>query len=637
MVKRPIRIVGVSGFAGDPPAAMKRNAEAGPVDAIIGDYLAEFNLAINAIASKRGQHPGWEQTFMDGTKETLSLIHEKRMKLVTNGGALNPKGAAQEIKRWIEERGLDLKVACVEGDNVTSEVQAMVAREHFPHLDGENENVGSNPSKSEVQYLRDREIISANCYLGSRAITAALNDGADIVVCGRVADASPVMGLAAWWHGWAETDYDALAGALVAGHLIECSGYSTGGNFSGFQDYDFDHLTDIGFPVAELAHDGSAVLTKQESLPGLVNVEVIACQFLYELQGSVYLNSDVKALLSDITMTQIGKDRVEVRGVRGAPPPPTTKCAIFWVDGYQCEYMIAMTGSPGNCRAKADLFRHQTDYRLKKAGLLDRLITYEVQEYGTPATDARTQFSGTAFLRIFIQAPTPELVVQVIRSHMSIGLEHFSGYHSTIMTNPSQAVPRPFLGYYPGLYRQSDLHLKVSHVTADGTTTRETRIDAPRETQPLATPESYDPDRPTPLADFGESRSMEFGQAVLARSGDKGGNINVGFLPRSHGQDTTDRETQARHWQWLRSFLTLDKMKELMGEDWKREYSIERVEFPGIKAVHFVIYGILGRGVTSSPVLDNLGKGFADYIRGRHVNVPLAFLPTSRIDADQKL
>lgn len=620
MCKRPIRIVGVSGFAGDPPAAMKRNAEAGPIDAIIGDYLAEFNLAINAIAAKQGKHPGWEQTFMDGTKDTLELIDRKRLKLVSNGGALNPRNAAEELKKWIVEKNYNLNVAYVEGDNVTKEVRERIAREDLPHLDGENKNVGTNPSKEEVKYLKDREIISAHCYLGSRAITAALRGGADIVVCGRVADASPIMGLAAWWHDWRDSDYDQLAGALVAGHLIECSGYSTGGNFSGFQQYRYDDLTDIGFPVAEVAYDGSAVLTKQESLPGLVNVEVIACQFLYELQGNIYLNSDVKAHLDDVTLRQVGRNRVELRGIRGSPPPPTTKCAIFWVDGFQCEYMIAMTGSPANCKAKADLFRHQTSTRLKKAGLWNKLNAYEVQEYGTVAIDATNQFSGTCFLRIFVQAATTELVVQVIRSHMSIGLEHFSGYHSTLMTNPAQAVPRPYLGYYPGLYEQSKLSLTMSHI---GSNTID--IPPPEKTEQLSPMESYDTTSAVDLSRFGETRKVELGDVVTARSGDKGGNINVGFLPFSDPTDESGRASEIQ-WDWLRSFLTLEKMKQLMGEDWSDGFSIERVEFPSIRAVHFVIYGILGRGVTSSPVLDNLGKGFADYIRGRHVDIPVTFL-----------
>lgn len=620
MTGRAIRIVGVSGFAGDPPAAMRRNAEAGPVDAIIGDYLAEFNLAINAIATKQGKHPGWEQTFMDGANDTLEVINAKRLKLVTNGGALNPEGAALEIQKWIDEKGYDLTVAYVTGDNVTREIRDMVAREELPHLDGENRNVGTNASKEEIKHLKSREIVSANCYLGSRAITAALRSGADIVVCGRVADASPVMGLAAWWHDWQDTDFDRLAGALVAGHLIECSGYSTGGNFSGFERYDANDLTDIGFPIAEISSDGSAILTKQETLPGLVNVEVIACQFLYELQGSVYLNSDVKAHLDDITLTQIDRNRVELRGIKGSPPPPTTKCAFFWVDGFQCEYMIAMTGSQANCAAKSDLFKHQTATRLRNAGLIDKISTYEIQNYGTAAVDAKSQFSGTCFLRVFIQAASAAIVTQVIRSHMSLGLEHFSGYHSTIMTNPAQAVPRPYLGYYPGLYRQSNLHMRTALVGGDLMD-----VPAPEVTEELPANHSYDTVDTVPLSRFGKTKKAEFGTVVLARSGDKGGNINVGFLPFSDPIDHTGR-AHMDHWDWLRSFLTRDKLKELMGDDWSQEYSIERVEFPGIRAVHFVIYGILGRGVTSSPVLDNLGKGFADYIRGRHVDVPVSFL-----------
>ena len=623
--KRAIRVVGVSGFAGDPPSAMLRNAAAGPVDAIIGDYLAEFNLAINAIAAKHGTHPGWEQTFMDGTKETLELIASKNLKLVTNGGALNPKGAAQEIQKWVDQHKYNLKVAFVEGDNVTDAIRESIkSPDGVAHLDSANTNVKANASKGVAAYLKTKEIISANCYLGSRAITAALREGADIVVCGRVADASPVMGLAAWWHGWDyDRHFDELAGALVAGHLIECSGYSTGGNFSGFERYSYDDLTDIGFPIAEINGDGSAVLTKQESLPGLVNVEVIACQFLYELQGNVYLNSDVKAKLDDITMTQVGKNRVLVRNVKGHPPPPTTKAAIFWVDGFQVEYMISMTGSNG--KAKAALFKHQTSTRLKKAGLWDKLIAYEVQEYGSPTPNASTQFAGTSFIRIFVQAATPDIVTQVIRSHMSLGLEHFSGYASTIMTNPAQAVPRPFLGYYPGVWKQSDLQLKYSLLNSGGAIEKTVDVPHPAKTEALSLQESYDPRHPVDVSKYGESVTAELGSVVIARSGDKGGNINIGLLPRSMPGDK-DGKASDDHWDWLRSYLTLAKMKELIGDDWRDDFSLERVEFPGIKAVHFVVYGILGRGVTSSPVLDNLGKGMSDWIRSRYVQIPKKFL-----------
>jgi hypothetical protein len=220
---------------------------------------------------------------------------------------------------------------------------------------------------------------------------------------------------------------------------------------------------------------------------------------------------------------------------------------------------------------------------------------------------------------------------------MSLGLEHFSGYHSTLMTNPAQAVPRPFLGYYPGLYKQSDLDLKVSHLSLHGSIASEKHIEPPRETEVLAVPDSYDSRNPVALDAFGECTVSELGSVVLARSGDKGGNINIGFIPRP-AKGTASGECDDVHWDWLRSFLTLDKMKELIADDWRDEYSLERVEFPGIKAVHFVVYGILGRGVTSSPVLDNLGKGFADYIRGRHVPIPKSLLQKSGfVNVDEKL
>jgi hypothetical protein len=641
MSKRAIRIVGVSGFAGDSPDLFRRNLEAGSkdpngIDAVIGDSLAEFNLSISAIGQSVGKHPGWEANFMAGLKDSLSLVNELKCKVVSDGGGLNPRGAALEIQSWIDAAGYDLKVAYVDGDHVTKEVSEQIARgESIRHLDGENTNVGhDNASQKAAETLKDRKIISANCYLGSRAITAALNAGADIVVCGRVADASPVMGLAAWWHGWEEDDYDAYGGALVAGHLIECSGYSTGGNFSGFERYKFEDLTDIGMPIAEVAHDGTCVVTKAESLPGLVNVETIKAHFLYELQGTKYLNSDVAARCREITMVQEGPNRVHVSGVTGIAPPATTKCAIFWIDGFQVEYMIGVTGS--NHSAKAALFRYQTETRLKTLGIFDKLTTHEIQEYGVPETNASSQFRGTGFIRCFIQAPTAELVSAVVQSHASIGLEHFSGYHSTIMTNPAQGVPRIYLGYYPGLWQLSKLDVGFTLIEKGAKLGQRIRVDRVKGTSTLKEIYDIDNDTTTSLVrepasvNQGDTVTTELGNLVLARSGDKGGNINIGLYPLSPlGANGVPNQIPVTEiYDWLASYLTCDVMKNLIGDDFKSSMSIERDLFPKLKAVHFVIYGILGRGVTSSNVLDNLGKAFADWIRSRHVEAPRKLLET---------
>jgi hypothetical protein len=181
----------------------------------------------------------------------------------------------------------------------------------LPHLDGNNpsvktaEEVKSKLESSQVPV----PIVTANAYMGARGIVRALREGADIVICGRVSDASPVIGAAWYWHSWADEDYDKLAGSLIAGHLIECSAYVTGANFAGFTDYNQELLVDPGFPIAEIDADGSCVITKHQGTGGFVNVDTVKCQLLYELQGNIYLHSDSKAVLDDIKVAQIGPDR----------------------------------------------------------------------------------------------------------------------------------------------------------------------------------------------------------------------------------------------------------------------------------------------------------------------------------------
>lgn len=178
-----------------------------------------------------------------------------------------------------------------------------------PHIDSDNPNVKLPRAVLDPITNGSTSIVSANAYLGARAIVQGLQLGADIIICGRVADASPVIGAAWYWHCWNDTDYNELAGALISGHLIECSAYVTGGNFCGFTEYDQEIFLDPGFPIAEIERDGSCVITKHEATGGLINEDTVRCQFLYELQGSLYLNSDVKACLNNVTIKSVGKDR----------------------------------------------------------------------------------------------------------------------------------------------------------------------------------------------------------------------------------------------------------------------------------------------------------------------------------------
>ncbi|EPS37536.1 hypothetical protein H072_8753 [Dactylellina haptotyla CBS 200.50] len=563
-----------------------------------------------------GKHPGWEQTAWDGIEQSIDIINEKRIKIIINGGAHNPKGLAEKTAELVRFKGYDLKVAYVSGDNLLPVANDLLKEGALPHLDADNSAV--KLAKNTLSFLDDKykPIVSANAYLGAREIAQGLEAGADIIIAGRVADASPVIGAAWYWHSWSETDFDRLAGALVAGHLIECSAYVTGSNFAGFYELPKEELYDLVFGIAEVEKDGSCVITKHEKGRGFVTVDTVKCQFLYELQGNIYLNSDVKAILDGVQMEQVGKDRVKVWGIVGAPPPPTTKLAIFYRGGYQSELLLNATGYA--TKEKWDLYEETIKFGLKKRGVLDKFDILEFQRVGVPQYNPRSQLSSTTYLRIFAEASTPVPNGQLLQTMQEFAMQHFSGFHSTM--DMRTAFPIPFLSFYPAIIPQSSLNCSVTILPSiSNKVPLSIQTTAPQKTEPLAKRETYDPVSPTALSNFGPTKQVKIGDVTLARSGDKGGNANVGFFVR------VDR-TGIQSWEWLRSFLTVSRMRELLGDDWRDEYFIERVEFPKIHAVHFVVYGILGRGVSGSARLDGLGKGIADYLRDKVVDVPVKFL-----------
>ncbi|ETS85088.1 hypothetical protein PFICI_03113 [Pestalotiopsis fici W106-1] len=614
---RPARVANCSGYHGDPAIAMYRQATLGDVDFITGDYLAEVNIANNAEAYAQGKHTGYEETAWDGLQQTIDVIAKKRIKVAINGGALNPQGLATRVAKLVEEKGYDLKIAYVSGDNLLPELGKYMPQkqdEALPHFDSNNRRVtltaenflfakeGSTP----------REIVSANAYLGAHSIYEAFVQGADIIICGRVSDASPVIACAWYWWSWTIEKYDELAGSLIAGHLIECSTYVTGGNFAGFDAFDIEQFVDPGFPIAEIDSDGTFVVTKHQGTAGMVTVDTCRCQLIYELQGNVYLNSDVKAYLDAVEIEQVGDDRVRISGIRGGPPPETTKLSVFYKGGFEMQALFNATGYGFD--RKFELFSKQVRYfmgeeSLKKLDILEfqkQVYTRSKALIGVPATNPSDQNSSTGYFRIFAQSTDTEALLSIVYAIRDISLKHFSGFHSSL--DMRTAIPRPYLAYYPALLGQSDLREEVSFVDAHSTV-KTTRTTPPSTFEALSERESYDTKSPVSIE--GPFRKMRLGDIALGRSGDKGGNLNFGLFVHTHNE-----------WDWLRSYMTISKVQELLGDDWRSDYSIERVEFPNIFTVHFVVYGILGRGVSSSKRLDGFGKGFIDYFRDKVVEVP---------------
>ncbi|KAI9835611.1 MAG: hypothetical protein M1819_002062 [Sarea resinae] len=578
---RPVRVANCSGYHGDPAYEMYRQATLGDVDFITGDYLAEVNLANNAQAYHARKHPGYEETAWEGIQQTIDVIARKRIRVVINGGALNPKGLAEKVETLVSEKKLNLRVAYLSGDDMHSQLGPNMpsAKEQLLHLDADNHSVV--PADLTYSFLENNNgkpvpMVSAHAYLGARGIVDGLRRGADIIICGRVADASPVIAAAWFWHDWKETDYDRIAGSLIAGHLIECSAYITGANFAGFDKYPLDDLVAPGFPIAEIASDGSCIITKHPNTQGFVNIDTVRCQFLYELQGTNYLNSDVNAFIGDVRVEDTGNDRVRVSGIRGSPPPPTTKLAVFYPAGYEAEILLNATGYA--TAQKWDLLEKQIRHFLPP-DVLNSLSTLEFQRVGTPAPNPISQLDSTTYLRIFVASLSEQSVAAVSGAMKDVSLKHFSEIN--------------FI----------DGSTKISSFS----TGHPSRYEA------LRPRENYDPQEVKQF--IGPTKDIRLGDVALARSGDKGANLNFGIFV-----------LDARHWEWLQSFMTRSRMRWLLGNDWSDSFFIERVEFPHIHAVHFVIYGILGRGVSSSSRLDGFGKGFADYIRDKVISFPAELL-----------
>ncbi|KAG9256621.1 uncharacterized protein F5Z01DRAFT_671873 [Emericellopsis atlantica] len=605
MAKRPVRVGNVSGATGDSPHAMRRMVSSGHCDVITGDWLSEMNIAWNAI-TKQEVDPdlGYENGFYVQLEDCLDDIVRGGIRVVTNAGALNTESLYIKVKTLLEARGYGhVVVAAVYGDDVSDLVRDPTRRRALHHLDKEHVSLadwGFEPT-------------CGNAYIGCAGITQALRAGAQIVLCGRVTDASPVMGAAAWWHDWdVSSSHEQLAGSLLVAHLIECGPYVVGANFSGFKDF-LPELVDLAFPVAEIDYHGGCVITKTSEGGGRVTRGTVTAQLLYELQGHLYLNPDVVADLSGVRVEEEAANRVRVTGVKGLPPPPTTKVMVAAKGGFQAEATFYINGL--DVAAKAEMMRAQLAHVFRGSNF-SRL---SIELYGTPASNPSSQQQGTVSLRVFAQARRKEDIDE-IRFKIPIyalRMQSYAGYHMNLDFRTMS--PKPFMEMFPAVMSLADIDHRVA--LSDGQTMAIPPHEVTR-VYPTVRPTS-DTAEPVDLLAYGPSEFAPLGNVVHARSGDKADNSNVGFFVRHDDE-----------YPWLRMLLSTSKLKGLLGEDWFRGDTtrrVERVEFPGINAVHFRIMDNLHGGIASSDRIDGLGKGIAEYLRSRYVDVPKRFLERGRI------
>lgn len=590
-----LRVGNCSGFYGDRLSAMREMLEGGDLDVLTGDYLAELTMLILGKDRMKDPNLGYARTFVRQAEDCLGLALERGVRIVSNAGGLNPAGLADRLREIAKAQGLEARIAYVQGDDLMPRV-------------GE---------------LGIESALTANAYLGAFGIAAALDEGADVVVTGRVTDASLVVGPAASHFGWGPERYDALAGAMVAGHIIECGAQATGGNFSGFRSFRPD-ARPLGFPIAEVSADGSAVITKHPGTGGVVTTDTVTAQLVYEIGGPTYLGPDVSACLDTIELTDDGPDRVRVSGVCGEAPPERLKVCVNELGGFRNMVEFVLVGL--DVDAKADWVRAQLD-----AALADRRP--EVVEWTLARTDrddAATEEAASCRLRCSVKDADPNVVGRSFTSAaVELGLASYPGF--TLTAPPAPASP---FGVYRAEYVDRSA-VEQTVVLPDGSSRY---VPDPPQLTPLPADPSLpgqEPRRvaaevtgdeacpPDEIAAKAErvasqapqdqvTRRLPLGTFVHARSGDKGGDANVGlWVDRSrHGEERVA---------WLTKFVTPGRIRELVPE--AEDLPVEVYPLPNLGAVNVVIRGLLGQGVAASTRFDPQAKALGEWIRARHVSI----------------
>ncbi|MGD8418261.1 MAG: DUF1446 domain-containing protein [Pseudomonadales bacterium] len=578
-----LRVANCSGFYGDKLSAAREMVEGGPIDVLTGDYLAELTMAIlyNQRES-RGGNAGYVGTFLKQIREVIEPCKARGIRIVSNAGGLNPKGMAQDVQAILDELGSPAKVAWIDGDDLVPRMDdLMAAGEQFVNLD-----------KHIPLSSADSDVLTANAYFGAWGIKAALDQGADIVICPRVTDAAVVIGPAAWKFGWRRDDYDALAGALTAGHIIECGCQACGGNYSFFQEV--PSYRNVGYPIAEIEADGSFTITKHPGTGGLVSVGTVTAQLLYEISTPAYVNPDVVAHFDSLALTQVGEDRVRVSGVRGSSPPPTHKVCINTADGYKNSLEVLLTGL--DIEEKAEIF---LDTFFDSLGGREQFDKVETQLIRTDKTDATQNEEAMASLRIHAHSRDPEKVGRLFSAKMiELALANYPGFCGRGGT-PSGG---PVIAYWPALVDSRHITERV-HLGDEETDVLPT--------SQLGLPEIYYQRTPTDLPPIpgGEPKTIPLGRLYGTRSGDKGGCANVGVWAKT---DTS--------YAFLEQMLTVEQLKVLMPD--VAPYEVDRYEMPNLRALNFYIHGILGDGVSANNRLDGQAKSLGEYLRSRPISVP---------------
>lgn len=581
-------IANCSGFFGDRLTAAEEMVGGGDIHVLTGDYLAELTMAILFQKKLKSPDAGYVPTFLKQMERVMGACMEKNIRVVSNAGGLNPAGLAQALQAMAGRLGLAPRIAWIDGDDLMPRLAELQQQgEAFTHLD---KGIGLAEAGAVP--------ITANAYLGGWGIAGALEKGADIVVCGRVADAALAAGPAAWHFGWRRTDWNRLAGAYAAGHIIECGAQATGGNYSFI--HEVPSFKNVGFPLAEIHADGSFVITKHSGTGGLVSVGTVTAQLLYEIESPTYLTPDVAVRFDTLRLAQEGPDRVRAEGARGEPPPPTAKVCINTLGGHKNAMTVVLTGL--DIERKAAIV---TDTLFDALGGRDRFRTVDVRLVRSDKPDPPSNEEAFALLRVTVMDPDAGKAGRFFADKVvELALANIPGF--TLTAPPSGGSPA--VVHWPALVAARHI-TQVVHL--DGETLA---VAAALDASPAAPVHPLRPE--ISAAPDGPTVRVPLGRAFATRAGDKGGNASLGVWART-----------PEAYAFLREFLTVERLKQLMADC--APFAVDRYDLPNLLALNFYIHGLLGEGVAASMRSDPQAKTLGEYLRAKIVE-----MPESILDAD---
>ena len=588
MSKDTIRIGCASGFWGDTEFAPAQLVEQGDIDVLVFDYLAEITMSLLIRAKAKDPTQGYAPDFVAAMRPLMKQIKARGIRVVANAGGVNPSGCREALAAAAQAEGVDLKIAAVLGDDLMPQVESMRAA-------GVREMFSGAPFPAKV--------MSANAYLGAFPIAAALTAGADIVVTGRCVDSAVALGPLIAHFGWKADDLDKLAQGSLAGHLIECGTQATGGNYTDWASV--PGWDDMGFPIAECRADGSFVITKPPGTGGLVCPSTVGEQMLYEIgDPRAYILPDVVCDFTSVTLSQVGPDRVEVKGARGRPPTDQAKASLTYADGFRAMSLFMIGGIDAGPKARrtgaAMLARMRRHYAAR--GWPDFTET-SVEAIGAEDTYGPHALSSAR-----------EVMLKVgVRHPMKDALELFSREVAPMALMSSPAVTgftggrpkvQPVVRLFSCLVPKSQLGVSID---VGGQQLAVAQLAG----EPLDAGSLPAVGGPLPAAGaFARgTRTVPLVQLAWGRSGDKGDSANVGVIAR-----------KPEFLPYIRAAITEEAVARWFGHLASGE--VRRYDLPGTHALNFTLQQALGGGGIASVRMDPQGKAFAQMLLDHPVPIP---------------